>query len=196
MNRISYIAICLQLCTSLFLGGCSQSAPELQEALAFSASATDSVTEQTAEAMQESAAGQVYVYICGAVKEPDVYCLKEGARIVDAVEAAGGFLPDAAKEAINLAEPVSDGMQIVIATNREAAAIELERERAANGLVNINKAALNELCTLNGIGEAKGRAIIEAREALGGFTDIEQLKEVSGIGESLFLQIKDSIYIE
>ena len=65
-----------------------------------------------------------------------------------------------------------------------------------SGLLNINTATAAELCTLSGIGEAKAEAILAYREEIGRFGSIEQLKEVSGIGDSLFNQIKNSVYIE
>lgn len=137
-----------------------------------------------------------YVYVCGSVAQPGVYALKEDSRIVAAIEAAGGFLEDAATEAVNLAAPISDGMQIVVPDRNEAAAAQMRSERQANGQVNLNTATAAELCTLSGIGEAKAEAILAYREEIGAFTSIEQIKNVTGIGESLFKQIKESIYIE
>ncbi len=139
---------------------------------------------------------QIYVYICGAVQEPGVYVLPEGSRIISALEAAGGFLEEAAEEAINLAEPITDGMQITIPTKEEERVRKESAARESCGLVNLNTADITELCTLNGIGESKARAILAYRQEIGGFHSVEQLKEVSGIGDSLFTQIKDSIYIE
>ena len=117
-------------------------------------------------------------------------------RIVAAIEAAGGFLPKAAVEAVNLAEPIQDGMQITV-PDLEAFTVRQEAlERQEAGLVNLNTATIPELCTLSGIGEAKAEAILAYREEIGSFGSIEQLKEVTGIGDSLFNQIKNSIYIE
>ena len=136
------------------------------------------------------------VYICGAVLRPGVYELELGSRIVSAVEAAGGFLPDAATEAVNLAKRLEDGMQIVVPTTAEAEAQRKEVSRQEARLVNLNTASVAELCTLSGIGEAKAEAILAYRTEIGAFSSIEQLKEVTGIGESLFNQIKSSVYIE
>ena len=136
------------------------------------------------------------VYICGAVLRPGVYELELGSRIVSAVEAAGGFLPDAATEAVNLAKRLEDGMQIVVPTTAEAEAQRKEVSRQEARLVNLNTASVAELCTLSGIGEAKAEAILAYRTEIGAFSSIDQLKEVTGIGESLFNQIKSSVYIE
>ena len=138
----------------------------------------------------------IYVYICGAVSIPGVYELEAGSRIVAAVEAAGGFLPDAATEAVNLAELLQDGMQITVPTKEEASAVMQKKAREEAGLINLNTATAEELCTLSGIGEAKAEAILAYRTEIGVFISIEQLKEVTGIGESLFNQIKSSVYIE
>lgn len=136
------------------------------------------------------------VYICGAVLRPGVYEMEAGSRIVSAVEAAGGFLPEAATEAVNLAKRLEDGMQIVVPTMEEAEAKKAEVFRQEAGMVNLNTASVEELCKLSGIGEAKAEAILAYRTEIGVFSSIEQLKEVTGIGDSLFNQIKESIYIE
>ena len=136
------------------------------------------------------------VYICGAVLRPGVYELELGSRIVSAVEAAGGFLPDAATEAVNLAKRLEDGMQIVVPTLAEAEAQRTEVFRQEAGLVNLNTASVADLCALSGIGEAKAEAILAYRTEIGAFSSIEQLKEVTGIGDNLFNQIKSSVYIE
>lgn len=138
----------------------------------------------------------VYVYVCGAVVKPGVYELEAGSRIAAALEAAGGFLPEASREAVNLAQQVQDGMQIVFPTVEEEIARETFSERQENGLVNLNTATVAELCTLSGIGEAKAEAILAYRAELGAFSSVEQLQEVSGIGAGLFSKIKDKVYIE
>ena len=127
---------------------------------------------------------------------PGVYELEAGSRIVSAVEAAGGFLPDAATEAVNLAKRAEDGMQIVVPTKEEAEERKAEVFQQEAGMINLNTASVAELCTLSGIGEAKAEAILAYRTEIGTFSSIEQLKEVTGIGESLFNQIKNSVYIE
>lgn len=140
----------------------------------------------------------IYVHVCGEVKSPGVYALPQGSRAAEAVKLAGGLTENACERAVNLAEILTDGMQLVIPDEAEA----LWKETAAakssenRGKVNLNTATVTELCTLNGIGESKAEAIIAYREEHGGFGNIEELLEVSGIGDSVFSRISDKVYIE
>lgn len=188
-RRIVYLAVCC-----LLLSGCTkEGSVSLEEALR-----THEEGTQIQEAVQTEpeAEAQVYVYICGAVETPGVYALKAGSRIIAAVEAAGGFLPEAAEESVNLAEPVQDGMQIVIPTIDEAETAAEDAAKKKAGIVNLNTASAEELCSLSGIGASKAEAILAYRAEIGAFQSIEQLMEVSGIGENLFNRIRNSIYIE
>ena len=192
--------VLLLLGSMLLLSGCSENGNvSLEEALMAAGSSDALQTEESSvsgERIEETSAAVFYVYVCGAVSEPGVYALEPDCRIVAAVEAAGGFLPDAATEAVNLAEPIRDGMQIVVPDLEETLSRQESLFRQESGLINLNTATVTELCTLNGIGEAKAEAILAYREEIGAFGSVEQLKEVTGIGESLFHQIKSSIYIE
>lgn len=184
------------ICT---LSGCSGEAISLEEALL--AGTNPQILEEESDMEQivhdsMTEAAVVYVYICGAVHEPGVYMLPQGSRIIAAIEAAGGFLPEAATEAVNLAQLVSDGMQIVVPDVTEYEGILTEQAQKQKGLINLNTASTEDLCSLKGIGETRAQAILSYREEIGGFRSIEQLKEVSGIGDSLFNQIKQNIYIE
>lgn len=182
----------------MVVSGCGKAGSvSLEEAL--TVMHTDGETETDLSGIDDLSTIQeqvLCVYICGAVLRPGVYELELGSRIVSAVEAAGGFLPDAATEAVNLAKRLEDGMQIVVPTMAEAEAQRTEVSRQEAGLVNLNTASVADLCTLSGIGEAKAEAILAYRTEIGAFSSIEQLKEVTGIGESLFNQIKSSVYIE
>jgi competence protein ComEA len=184
----------------LFLTGCDSTTISLEEALLQNGQGEFVEAEtQDAQALSQSEERPVenlVVYVCGSVNAPGVYELPEGSRIVAAIEAAGGFSFDAATEAINLAEPLQDGMQVNVPSVEDEAEAKLLQERAENGLVNINKATEEELCTLPGIGESKAVSIIKYREENGPFQNTEEMKNVSGIGENLFLQIVDRIYIE
>ena len=145
---------------------------------------------------EESTEQLLYVYVCGSVVRPGVYALEEGSRIVAAVEAAGGFLEEAATESVNLAALLKDGMQIVIPDLEEAASVQVQGGMDQDGRVNLNRATVEDLCSLQGIGEAKAEAILAYREEIGAFTSVEQIQNVTGIGENLYKQIKESIYIE
>lgn len=186
------------------LGGCAtKDIPSLEEALAqkwenpMDNSTEVSSDEETGVTVSEhTSEKQIYVYVCGSVHNPGVYLLAKESRIVAAVDAAGGFLEDAAKEAVNLAAPITDGMQIVVPSQEEFSNTKAYEQKMQDGKVNLNTAQLEELCTLSGIGDAKAEAILAYRNEIGGFSSIEQLKNVTGIGESLFERIKARIYIE
>lgn len=150
----------------------------------------------------------VFVDVCGAVTSPGVYELETDSRVFQAIEAAGGFLPDAASAVVNQAQPVSDGQQIYVPTQEEAEAGinsagnvsvqpgSQETADSANGVVNINTADAETLKTLSGIGDAKAQAILSYREEHGAFASAEDIMQVPGIKESTFLAIKDKIAVK
>lgn len=188
----------LSLC--MILTGCRvNKALSLEEALLQSGQTDLSQEEadQTGETMDvDDSSLKIVVYVCGSVKLPGVYELPINSRIVAAIEAAGGFREDAATEAINLAEPLKDGMQVRVSSVNEVTEENLLNERAVNGMVNINSATEEQLCTLPGIGKSKALSIIAYREENGPFQSTEDIRNVSGIGDSLYAQIEDRIYIE
>ncbi len=156
----------------------------------------------------ESSPQQVYIYLCGAVALPGVYCLSEGSRLYEAVEMAGGLTQEADENCLNMARQITDGEQIVILTLDEAASLkeagayaypaESNAQAAAPqkaGLVNINTATVQELTSVSGIGESRALAIIDYREKNGRFGSIEDIKNVDGIKDGLFSKIKDKITI-
>lgn len=199
IGKIKYIVILLLGCivASSGCGKIGSDSVSLEEALISNSidkeAGEDLVGTDDLSTIEDHA---IYVYICGAVSVPGVYELEAGSRIVAAVEAAGGFLPEAATEAVNLAEYLQDGMQIIVPTKEAVESAAQKKAKEEKGLINLNTATLTELCTLSGIGEAKAEAILAYRTEQGAFGSIEQLKEVAGIGESLFNQIKNSVYIE
>lgn len=150
----------------------------------------------------ESQDGRIYVHVCGAVKYPGVYEFSGDARVFQAVESAGGFLPEACEASLNQAQPVKDGDRIYVPTKEEwesGLAGPLEETKEAepdDGLVNINTADENELCTLPGVGQTRAKAIVEYRNEHGSFGRIEDIQNVSGIKSGLFAKIKDYIKAE
>ena len=147
-----------------------------------------------------SGEGDVYVYVCGAVNAPGVYELKEGARVFEAIQLAGGLTEAAAADAVNQARIVTDGEQIRVPTVEEAqnqgAGVAGEvTEGTENNKININTAGKEELMMLTGIGEAKAESIMDYREKNGSFTSIEELMQIEGIKEGVFNKIKDDITI-
>ena len=163
-------------------------------------------TVETQEYVENSEKSGVYVYICGEVAAPGVYELSEDSRIYEAVDAAGGFTENAARESVNLASKVSDGMQITIYNKEEAASLPAggtsagknsgqDQMSGSSSLVNLNTATKEELMTLKGIGESKAEDIIRYREKSGGFKKIEDIMKISGIKEAGFQKIKDNITV-
>ena len=120
-------------------------------------------------------AGAVVVHVAGAVAEPGVVRLELGARVTDAIEAAGGMLPEAIASAVNLARVVQDGEQIYVP---------VVGEESSTG-ININRSSSAELERLPGIGPALAECIVAYREAHGPFGSLSDLAAVSGIGKAL-----------
>ncbi|MBS5511172.1 MAG: helix-hairpin-helix domain-containing protein [Clostridium sp.] len=168
-------------------------------------SAPENNTPEDRRDVENSEKSSVYVYICGEVIKPGVYELSGDSRIYEAVDAAGGFTENAARECVNLASKVSDGMQITIYNREEAASLLADSApvgenagksgTSGSGLVNLNTATKEELMTLKGIGESKAEDIIRYREKSGGFKKIEDIMKISGIKENGFQKIKDSITV-
>lgn len=125
----------------------------------------------------------LYVHIVGEIKTPGMYQLPLGARLVDAVFAAGGLTADADNSSVNLARELSDGEQVVVYKIGDVAD---GGESAPGGLVSINRASAEQLEELPGIGPALSARIIAYRDANGGFKTKEDLLNVSGIGDSIF----------
>lgn len=141
---------------------------------------------------------RIYVYVCGAVNSPGVVVLQEGSRAEAALEAAGGFRQDARTDYVNLAAKVSDGEKLYFPTEEETADLpaELSEESAGDGLININTADEETLCTLSGIGESRARDILRYREENGPFESCEDIMNVPGIKASVYSKIRDRIKIE
>lgn len=146
----------------------------------------------------------IIVHITGAVPRPGVYALAKGARVQDAISAAGGFLAEAEKSGINLARALEDGEQLdipymegftpVIEVLPGEGPAATEAPSSAE-LININTASQAELETLPGIGPTTAQKIIEYREANGFFLSTEDIVNVSGIGPVTYERIKDLITV-
>lgn len=160
----------------------------------------------------------IAVHVIGAVPRPGLYEFAEGARVQDAIDAAGGMLAEASLDALNLAALLEDGQKLVIPyqdgreVSTEGETVDLpsveetdpmlseapaESGAVESGieLVNINTASLDELNSLPGIGPTIAQRIIDYREVNGLFSTIEDLMNVSGIGPSTFEELKDLITV-
>jgi competence protein ComEA len=140
----------------------------------------------------------IIVSVAGAVKEPGIVELDAGARVADAIEAAGGLTDGADPGFLNLARVVADGDLVAVpdASASGAAAPAPGGDSgggSAGGLVNINVAGAAELDALKGIGPVLAERIIEYREANGSFQSLDELSEVSGIGSALLEQLRDQV---
>lgn len=138
------------------------------------------------------------VYVCGAVRKPDVYLLAPDSIVKDAITAAGGATGDADLDRINLASPVADGQQVYVPGVGEE---ELPVTLPANlpeggGTVNINTAGASALESLPGIGPVLAQRIVDYREKHGPFTRIEEIRDVPGIGQATFEYLRDLITTE
>ncbi len=138
---------------------------------------------------------QLTVHVAGAVNHPGVVCIKEGERVIDAIEEAGGPLPEANLNALNLAQPAQDGQRIIVPRQGEAAVDSAAGGEKASVKVNINLAGQRELEELPGIGPTLAERILSYREKKGGFKSVDELKQVSGIGEKKFEELRDYIEI-
>jgi competence protein ComEA len=141
----------------------------------------------------------ILVDVAGWVRRPGVYEFAGGARVIDAIEAAGGARPGAQLQALNLAAPLADGTQILVPKEGATAAPPVTGSGpgvvAAGGLVNVNTATAPELETLPGIGEVTAQAIIDHRTENGPFTSVDQLLDVTGIGDVTLENIRDLVTV-
>ena len=182
----------------------------------------DADADNESEAVSDKEMQQVMIYVdvCGAVANPGVFQLAAGSRVFQAIEAAGGYLPEAALTCVNRAGVLTDGQQLYILTQEEMERQGLdpaEMAKASDGQmngsagtgqntgvaaqvqqdnrININTADEAQLTTLTGIGATRAQAIIAYREENGPFAAIEDIMNVQGIKEGTFAKIKDEIVV-
>lgn len=128
-------------------------------------------------AAAESKFQAVVVYVSGAVRRPGIVRLRDGDRVADAIEAAGGALRSADLSVVNLAARVADGQQVSVVRGGAAGA------SAAAGPISLSNATLEQLDTLDGVGPGLAQKIIDYRQQHGGFKSVDELGEVPGIGD-------------
>lgn len=156
----------------------------------------DVVAQVTAPAIN------IVVDVKGAVRHPGVYSLQDDDRLIDAINAAGGYLPEADSRLINHAMKIVDELLIYVPLEGEELPISgtdlitSANSEADDGLVNINTASESELMTISGIGPAKAAAIIQYRDEHGSFNTPESLMEISGIGQKTFDKLEQQITVK
>lgn len=136
---------------------------------------------------------EIMVHVAGCIKKPGVYKLSPDSRVIDAIETAGGAMDNAYLDAVNLAAKVHDEQRIYIPKKGET--VNCDMETINNAKININTAEKKQLETLPHIGPALAEKIINYRIQQGMFRDIKEIKNVPGIGEKRFQDIKDLICI-
>lgn len=223
MKKIIFVLLCMLMC---MCQGCSDE--EVMEIISEEAdkeeNADDSIEEasdaladntEKTENIETDDSQSFVVYVSGYVNNPGVYELSAGSRVIDAIDAAGGYSKEAYDNYLNLASLIADGQMIYVPSEEEVESGSIERGVASgadgsgvggvtggNGggnssgsgaLVNINQASKEELMTLPGIGESKADKIIAYREANGRFNSPEGIMEISGIKDGLCNKIKDKI---
>jgi competence protein ComEA len=129
----------------------------------------------------------IMVQVSGAVNAPGVYTLPRGSRVKDAIDVAQGVTEDADTEYLNLASLLQDGQRLHIPARQPPTATDKR--------VNVNTASQEELEALPGIGPEMAKRIIEYRKTSGGFATIDDLKNVSGIGDKVFMRLKPLVKV-
>lgn len=158
----------------------------------------------TNESNKEEMIEKIKVYIIGEVQKPGVVELQKGDRIEQAIILAGGTTQYSDLSKINLAYELEDGQKIIVPSIKENVKLDNELFENTDELindvneekVNINKADETELTNLPGVGKALAQRIIVYRKEKGKFKNIEELKNVSGIGEKKYESLKEYIYIK
>ena len=163
------------------------------------------INNEQLENQEEENKETIVVHVSGAVNKEGIVELEENSRIADAIEKSGGLKDDANMNEVNLAYKLEDGMKIYIPSNKDqevqergniSSVVESNAtNKKANSKVNINTAPQEELDSLPGIGPSTALKIINYRKEHGKFSKIEELKNVSGIGDSKFNQLKDLITV-
>ena len=161
----------------------------------------DSTDEKEDKNQKEEVVEQdlITVDVKGAVKSPGIYDLPVGSRINDAVQKAGGLTDNADSKSINLAQKISDEALVYVPTKEEAANQESYSNATGNKeskKVNLNKASLEELKQVKGLGAKRAQDIIDHRESNGKFKSVDELKKVSGIGAKTIEKLKEYVTVD
>lgn len=206
IKEYKIIVICASL--GLVLGGFFLLKPSIQAPAKESnfqtevtAISKDSTDEKEDKNQKEEVVEQdlITVDVKGAVKSPGIYDLPVGSRVNDAVQKAGGLIDNADSKSINLAQKISDEALVYVPTKEEAANQESYSNATGNKesqKVNLNKASLEELKQIKGLGAKRAQDIIDHRESNGKFKTVDELKKVSGIGAKTIEKLKEYVTVD
>ena len=209
IKEYKIIVICA--CLGLALGGFLLIKPSTQKPVTetnlqaeVAAVSKDSSSEKEVKKEEKEESPEqdlITVDVKGAVKSPGIYDLPVGSRVHDAVQKAGGLTDEADSKSLNLAQKISDEALVYVPTKGEEAA----SQQTASGMtastskekkVNLNKASLEELKQVKGLGGKRAQDIIDHREANGKFKSVDELKKVSGIGAKTIEKLKDYVTVD
>ena len=209
IKEYKIIVICAGL--GLVLGGCFLLKPVAQTPAKESNLQTEVTTVSKDSASEKEEKSQkseteevvekdlITVDVKGAVKSPGIYDLPVGSRINDAVQKAGGLTDNADSKSINLAQRISDEALVYVPTKEEATSQEAHSNASntkENKKVNLNKASLEELKQVKGLGGKRAQDIIDHRETNGKFKSVDDLKKVSGIGAKTVEKLKEYVTVD
>lgn len=161
----------------------------------------DSTDEKEDKKQKEESDKQdlITVDVKGAVKAPGIYDLPVGSRINDAVQKAGGLTDNADSKSINLAQKISDETLVYVPTREEVTSQETPSSSSnskGNKKVNLNKASLEELKQVKGLGAKRAQDIIDHRDSNGKFKTVDDLKKISGFGAKTIEKLKDYVTVD
>jgi competence protein ComEA len=144
----------------------------------------------------KAAESSLVVSVVGKVRSPGLVTVPSGARVADALSAAGGALDGTDITALNLARKLTDGEQLYVGVAAPPPAAPQQADApAAPGKLNLNTASAEQLDSLPGVGEVTAKRIIDWRTQHGSFSSIDQLQEVDGIGETKFSRLRDQVTV-
>jgi competence protein ComEA len=156
--------------------------------------AVDAGPSVSAASPSGSGAGRLYVDVAGEVRRPGLYRVARGARVAVAIGMAGGFTGHAETTQVNLAAPLQDGQQVIVpvrgAGGAAAAAGPGGGQKAP---ISLSTATADDLDSLDGIGPTLAQRIVDYRQAHGGFRSVDELRQVDGIGDKRFQQLKKAL---
>ena len=156
------------------------------------------------DSQKQADKAEITIDIKGAVQKEGVYTLPAGSRVTDAVKRAGGLTAEADRKSVNLAQKIEDEAVIYIAEKGEnisvippsSASGADSTESGAGEKINLNTATLAELQTLSGIGVKRAQDILDYRDSKGGFSSVDELAEISGIGEKTLAKLKEEVTVD